>query len=305
MTPDRARCGRSLLAVLGLGVTFACSDDYRAPTSPVPNLAVQNAAQMTIDDHFIEIGERWPGFAGYYYEDGGIVLRTTDRGDVASLATLVRTELGKEEFGISIRDADYDFRELAGWRDQLREAARAGMRELDVDEVLNRVRIGVPDEDTRSEILEWLTVLNVPKAAVVVHVVPPQVSLIGLRDVHRPVPGGVQVQRTGGGSCTVMVNANTPAGPGFITNSHCTQTLFGPDGIEFHQPAAWNPIGFEVADPLPIPFGLFCPASLGLPCRFSDAAFISYDFGVQGYFGAIARTTGLGSRRLTTRIHAS
>lgn len=112
---------------------------------------------------------------------------------------------------------------------------------LDIDEVANRLRIGVEDGAALAALRNRLAEGGIPLDAVIVEFLPAPVPDARLTDRFRPIPGAVQVQGADGRGrdvfCTAMANAVTDLGPGFITSSHCTWrfgnhgdgTVFYPD----------------------------------------------------------------------------
>ncbi len=70
----------------------------------------------------------------------------------------------------------------------------------------------------------------------------------------------------------------------------------GVDGADYHQPVPTNFVGNEVVDPAGVP-GCHTPE---IPCRYSDAAFISYLTGGLSEHGVIARTEGPGSLKISS-----
>lgn len=169
---------------------------------------------------------------------------------------------------------------------------------MDVDEKLNRIRVGVDrnllKRAVRSSLEMQLSDLQVPAAAVVFEEVDPVFQLAHtLSSAFNPVPGGVEINFPGF-LCTLGFNIRFgDAGACyFMTNSHCTTVQGGVESTPYFQPAGGASIGTEIYDPTYFS-GSPCPA--GRVCRYSDSAAALYNSPSLCEFGAIARTTGLGS----------
>lgn len=281
----------------------------------------------TIDDDFADIAAQAPGFGGLHFDEvGDLVVNTTDLGSRAALedailaAGYLRPPAGTSRPPVvKLRQAEYDWHSLKDWRDALDRAWPRGMNLLDIDEVTNRVAIGLETEAAWTAVERVLLAKGIPPEAVVVRSVgritlgiAPVVNhgcflhLPCVRDSIRPVPGGVQLDPGGPiGLCTLGVNAfDAEAEYGFITASHCTNRFGdGPDGTTMWQnlEEGFKFLGEEYADPDVMPPGQgVCvveeddPPFIG--CRLSDATFVRYSGGgLQSDHGTIARTQGPGS----------
>lgn len=282
---------------------------------PVPPTAV-----WTFDDEMAATADRLPGFAGLYLDSSSrLVVRLTDParfeeapGPVEDLLRRVvyrgpdlESVRGELLAGMRVEPADYDFRELLTWyRSWLvpEVLGRPGVTLGDIDEVRNRIVIGVRDPDTREAIAAVVEGLPVPTEAVAVEVVPPTVvhlpSSSSLNSVVRPVLGGValNVCTLGFNVSRVLTNGQEDGQRYFVTNSHCTATFGQVDSVVRSQPNPNFPIGFEVADP-----PLFtqsedpaCPP--GRQCRYSDAALFQYFDTVPSLHAEVAWPEGGGSQ---------
>lgn len=248
------------------------------------------------DDELVRLGASIPGFGGLFYdEEGSPNVYLVDPGRTGPVVK----SLGA---GVRIRQADYEFRELVGWRLELRALlGLPGVVFLDVDETRNRVVLGV-DATSRNKALDRdrlereLLLRGVPREAVVVEETAPFAEVVGVQDKFRPAPGGVQINFNNF-VCTLGFNATRGKVAGFVTNSHCSSVRGTADGTRYYQSnTAGGAIGTELVDPVYITDSR-CPA--GRKCRFSDSAFVKYDKKSLGNFARLARPTGPGS--LTVR----
>jgi hypothetical protein len=235
------------------------------------------------------------GFGGLFYDEQGFPhVYLTDTGKAADLRAL-----GPD---VRIHKGDYDFRQLAEWKNALLDVlGRPDVVYLDVDERTNRVRIGLNREIKTKDVagLEAaVAAAAVPAGAVVYSEVAPIHNLATLQDKVRPVPGGVQIA-FGSFLCTKGFGANRAGVVGFVTNSHCSGTQGGVQSTVMYQNtnSAANRIGIETADPAYFT-GSPCPA--GRRCRYSDSAFARYDSSGLREFARIARTTAVGSLTVST-----
>jgi hypothetical protein len=246
----------------------------------------------------------------YFDATGALVLNLTAAGDRDSVKAaaqsvpgprLWRSRLGTSAAPVArFRTVQYDFPTLVTWEEALlRSGALPGLTTLDVDEVENRLRLGVQDFAAASAVARRLAAAGIPEAAAIVEVVGRAVTQVTVSSEFRPVPGAVQVEEGYYGRVgTVNVNANADFGPGFITSSHGTWRYGGTlDGTPFCQPSCGDVIAREAGDGDLLPPGsLNCPVDSVVGCRYSDAAFIVYTGAVSGQHGTIVRTQGIGSR---------
>lgn len=238
-----------------------------------------------------------PGFAGFYLEDDGTpVIRLTDPRQRGAAERYLAHELAGGRRGRNagapqrpvFRDARYDFAQLKAWADPL--AALATSREdvytIDVDEVENRVRVGVADQGAIAAVRAEAARIGVPGDALFVETQPRPEQRITVRDWNGTLQGGIQIASSVG-YCTQGFNAFHDGYWIFVTNSHCTSSYFAPDGSTIYQNtvAAGNSVGTEIADR-----GLYDCLGTGVPCRQADAAYIyqSHNRGIGA--GLVART---------------
>lgn len=152
-----------------------------------------------------------------------------------------------------------------------------------------RVFVGLVSEVDRQAALAFAANAGVPASTLDVRVVGPIHSLLSMRDLIRPVTGGIQITSAQQVDldykfCTLGVVAVSRSNgqTGFITNSHCTKMQGGTEYTYFGQPDpgfAWSSLtGKEQLDPTYAISLPGCPA--GRMCRMSDAAFVGQGFGL-------------------------
>jgi hypothetical protein len=199
--------------------------------------------------------------------------------------------------GVRVLEAKYGFLDLYEWRLKMRSVVFGvkGVVSLDIDETRNRIRIGLEEMQAQAAVEAELVKVGVPRDAVIL-----EEATLPIPASHtlwhrvRPVVGGLQIQNSNGGTCTLGFNALSSTINVFVTASHCTSVQGGIENTVFYQPtvSANNRIGLEWADPAHWT-GWPCPA--GWRCRYSDSAYAKYDGAILYARGYIARTLGIGS----------
>jgi len=266
----------------------------------------------TPDDLEAAAARRLPGYGGFFVGADGTAYVYFRQGSafpgVTALASVLGGQradfLGRHIRSLRVLQGQYGFDELAGFRDRLIASPDVhDLRLVDIDETVNRLRIGIRPGASIGAWVEKLGSLGVPREAVIVEHREAPVAAATLGDVVRPTLGGSHLQFIppgnpfGGTSCTLGFNARNNQNSAiayFVTNSHCSGTMGQVNSDVFHQPygAAGNPIGVETVDP---PFNLVDPACPpGYLCRRSDALLGTYNSGIQVSLN-LARTTGYGS----------
>jgi hypothetical protein len=215
---------------------------------------------------------------------------------------------------ITVRRADYSFVELTTARDRLFEevlTTTRGLTSLDLDEVANRVSIGIDPSQfaaARSTVLREAARLSLDTGMLVFHEESPlersgsAPSILSrlaapfalVRPVIAPkldtLVGGISVdtdrsaaQEGAPGRCTVGFVAYHNGYRAFVTASHCTAVWGAPD-MTVARHISTGRIGYEVSDPNKWRCGLNW-------CRGSDAALFRIDDSIPSVRGLIARTT--------------
>ncbi|HEX2489846.1 MAG TPA: hypothetical protein VHR27_10600, partial [Blastocatellia bacterium] len=126
--------------------------------------------------------------------------------------------------GMQTLQAQYGFLQLKAWHDQqrLKTLAIPGVVMTSIAESKNRLLIGVKDASVIARVELELFNLGVPREAVNIVETEPVEEFQSLQDTTRPALGGTQIQRGGGGTCTMGFTAVRQGQAGFVTNSHCT-----------------------------------------------------------------------------------
>ncbi|HEX2050356.1 MAG TPA: hypothetical protein VHJ34_06935 [Actinomycetota bacterium] len=283
-----------------------------------------DATSESDDELFLDVAHAVPGFAGAYLDaDGNTLIVSSTRpsntaAQEAQRLLAVHFDAADARTVIA-REARYSFEDLHTWRTRLTTdvfRASDGVVFTDVDEFHNRVTIGVQDAQRDGPPVEALVdSLDIPHSAVRIEETEPFEALSDLRDIHRPVVGGLQMQYqegflSSGPLCTVgWVALRKATGvKGFITNSHCTPTigarddgsnttLFQPDRDFLEN----NGIGWEAIDPATFTHSDDPACPRGRQCRRSDSIFAGpvldsseYKRGVVAKppYGSTAWTTG-------------
>lgn len=275
---------------------------------------------LNLDEEFVALSRELPGFAGFYVDEQGRFTVRLETGHslretqvqtaLASMLAPASELLRTADASIVIQESDYSFADLYAWKLQAHALLSvAGVTGLDADEVRNRVRIIVEDEAAAGRVREALQRLSIPSDAVVIETGRGVREAVDLTDHWYLVEGGFEISAPGGW-CTLGFSAYLNGQLGFITNSHCTSTYGGVDGILVYQDAnskARKYIGYETVDP---PFyyygsrptseaGIRGPVDDGKLHRKSDAAFIqsvTSDVNIPYIARTQYRNTSIGSK---------
>jgi len=171
------------------------------------------------------------------------------------------------------------------------------------DQETGQLVFGVERPEVANDIAPIMARRGIPEAAYRVQLTEPIHFMSTLRDVHRPVVGGVQIHWSQY-VCTLGFSVDHAGGRSFITNSHCTDSQGSTGNTQYNQPSrtvAPDPIGFEADDPAYFRGGV---CSRGKVCRYSDAARALYEPGIESQ-ARIARTTGENNGSLEVAGHFS
>ncbi|CAA9326057.1 MAG: hypothetical protein AVDCRST_MAG68-2167 [uncultured Gemmatimonadetes bacterium] len=331
-----------LVAAMTVVFSAGC-DDPAAPITPdVPRAGSSlSGADHTgtgkfqnLHDEFAHLSAVVPGgFGGLFYDAGGrptVYLTDVSQRDVAlaALLPLLRARRASLPGGrrpdlahIQVLRGEYSFPDLARWRRAINGQAGGipGILLTDVDEVKNRVVLGVEDPGTAEQaVADAVRRLGIPAGAVLVERSARPRMTASLQDDAVPaVSGGYWIQWTdsrftaGVGMCSLGFNAwrNDPVYGRegvFVTASHCSRTKWAPDANNYFYQwrTSGTPIGYEIADPRPFKAGTNgetdCPS--GSYCRWSDALAALWT-APRWDFGKVAHTTAPNNGSLT--IHAT
>lgn len=290
-------------AVLAVLVTAACdAPDLVTPEAGgTADLSGPRQTQIRTqdDEHARAARAEVPGFAGFYLRaDGTPVVRLTDPSQRAAAQRFVAHELARSPRGRRagtgsaqpvFEIAAYDFAQLKGWADRAEGLlTRSDVYLVDVDEVNNRVHVGVADHAAAGDVRSAAARMGIPAAALHVETQPKPEARATLRDRFTTIVGGTQIAFSNY-VCTLGFNARRveTGGDIYVTNAHCTRRQYASDGIAIFQPTrvSGNQIGAEELDR-----ALYNCVSGVSKCRFADAAYISNN-GTRGVGqGGIART---------------
>lgn len=309
------------LVSLAASVALVTAGTPVAATSPTagtqPRGPGAEAQRQGMDSDFAEVSDRVPGFGGASVDRQGrltIYLKQPDR-RAAALGALSAFgsplgEAAARESNVVVRHADYDYRQLFGWKTGLtsRVFAIPGVVSVEIREEANRLAIGLATRRSQPAVVKLVASAGVPRAAVLYFDAERVRPAITLLDRVRPAMGGLAIRRytsTASYRCTMGFNAYDPAGDRVIvTNSHCTPTMGSNNGARFYQPnnAGGNYLGQETKDPAFFTDSR-CPS--GYRCRNSDSALLTPAATTETVIGGIARTTERATASGTLTINST
>jgi hypothetical protein len=238
------------------------------------------ATPQSLDDAFAEIARLAPQFGGLFLREQTPYVYLLDPSQPAGVEEAIVAVLGRGRLPaapLQFLRGDYSFLQLKDWHDRhrLQTLEIPGVLTTSIAESRNRLRIGVKDAGVIPEIKDSLVRLGVPTEAVEFEEMEPFEQYQTLQSTIRPVLGGTQIQRSGGGTCTMGFTAVRQGVAGFVTNAHCTAVQAALDGSVFNQAVASgsaNRFGVEAAEGAAWPCG-------GRTCRWADIAFAARNSG--------------------------
>lgn len=289
-----------LLRRVGIGVALAFS---------FLTAATHAASEFhSLDDQFAEVAARMPGFGGMYFDEHGrLNVNLKPRRDEISSAEMtaaisaLEAVFGRERLaaplgghghrlGVKTRadsmatrfhKVDFGFGDLYRWNDLATDVfSLEAVRTLDIDEVANRIVVGVADVKQHGDkVAQQLTAYGIPTGAVRID---ERGDLVlfdhAVTDLVTPKVGGILITNTEDDGCTIGYNVQWPylwwQLEGFVTAAHCTEVPGEQNSTRFFQPESPSDVGVEHTDP-PFVSGGRCPA--GRTCRRSDTAVIQYN----------------------------
>jgi hypothetical protein len=308
--------------VLALLALAACaeSDNTGPAAARSQSISKQDvSAQLSGEQLFAELSRTAPSSAGFAYEDDRLVVYVTNESESTAAIDFVRRAVeqhrilppggGRRIGGLSSRKVNYSYTELAERRgriDELLLGKDLDLQFIDLDERLNAVSLGYSGDSSglADRIKRDLSLSTDEAHMIAIHrvsrantdsrrgtsvLVAPfaAASLVVAADT---VVGGLITHRKFNATqyklCTIGFSAKRNGVYGFVTNSHCTEDMFGTGGIynAFGQPES-RTIGAEAVDP----FGYTCGVAPPTECRASDAAFIQSNGAVPFRVGVIAK----------------
>lgn len=296
MRDQRVRCAMTISAI-ALSVLVACVD---APTHPSQQATSRRvSAQLsrtpyshfvTYDDYMEQIAETEPTFAGMYFENGSLIVMSTDASRSATALRTAITEVLSDRrlstAAIQVRPATYSWAQLYAWGKNLPGIfSVSGVTSTNIDQRTNRISIGIASDASRAPVLATLTNAGIPAVAITFHQRGVGRFTSSLADELRDILGGVRVAiDTSNDYCTIGFNTVDSNGTAlFATNGHCSAT-FGAsnDGTRFWQntPVTAERIGVEGRESILFSSSDYsgCPSS-GDYCKFSDLDLGVYNAG--------------------------
>jgi hypothetical protein len=250
------------------------------------------------EEQFHAIAARVPSFAGFALApDGALHVLGTDPvalDAIAALAEPFARDVRAVARGMGLRGglvknvARFRFVDLSDWRDSATThlLGTNGVVSVDLDELRNRVVIGIGDNADTTGIHKGLDDRGVPRDAVVVMPDEQIAPLYGPRLDSESIVmlGGIAAFAQGQGTCSLGPTLAIDGVARITTASHCTSVFGAASGEPLWQGS--RVVGNEINDPpFRTLFGKF-------PARWSDWTVFSGN-GVAGILtGHIARTTG-------------
>lgn len=314
----------AVVLVFGLG-SVACEpsttvDSAMSPEATIVAVQPSTSRRLNYDDRLAALADTFPGFAGFFYEDGQLVARvrpgtSTDAAVREALGRFMSRQASRnpevvairraEAAQASIRSADYDFRQLHTWYRNLRGElfSRGWVGRAGIDERSNRIVVGITQEANLPEAASVVASLDIPSDAVVLKHRPSNARLHAyLSAAVDPRVGGVQITRDNQFLCSLGFSVNWSADSNwyFATAGHCTDTLAVLNGDTLGQPTLGSRIGYEVAEN-----GQYTESGLcnGAPnvCSDGDIALLRYTIASKDFmFGHIAWPSNIGDTTFTS-----
>lgn len=280
-----------LFVLLAVGGS-ACADTSspgEQPRNDIPDAlqrATPNVKSLGLDGEFAALAGEIPGFGGLFFDESGSVMHVylTNTANKLKATPAIQAFLRARPHvafsKIEFQPGEYDFRQLLAWKDQAGGVLDLpGAVFLDVDEVRNRLRIGIESAAATEPVLQAVAGLGIPRQAVLIEQTEPPEFASTLSDRIRPTLGGLKITNGSNGVCTMGYNVLQGGRRGFLINSHCTNVQGGTEGTTFSQPvfSFTNLLGEEVLDPAY--FACTSPTGGQRKCRYSDAALAyTYDY---------------------------
>ena len=280
----------STLTLIGYSHVVAAPAEIPSTSSPL------------LDDRYIEVARHFPGFAGAVVVDGRLDIRTTSRPapDSAFRAAVIEAldDSSLTNLETTYTQVRYDFPTLKDWQTAVDSFVWRSNSAVftDSDEMKNRVVVGVADLTVSEAIRSEAESRGIPADALAIVTAPKQTPQSSLRNAHRPIVAGLQIQYsngTVGRTCTMGFLATRAGVSGFVTNSHCTNSQGGVEATPYGQATcpiqncatSTSFVGSEIADP-------YYTSLPGCPltelCRYSDSAFVAKSLSVLSEQGKIA-----------------
>jgi hypothetical protein len=314
--------GRRSVGLLAAALLLAaCADHPAAPGPAAAPDVFPVVSQVEGDDdrpdeaEMLAFARRLPALAGYHVDaGGGLVVSLTDLSQGEAARAMLAGLAARHGGGVRVRPARWSFLQLREWRDALflPLMEMPGVTLLDLDEMANRVAIGIATPELRAEVIALAQRLDVPLQVLDILRAGP-LEPLGLEvdapylntapvegdsitSYRRPLQGGLQISYRHSSdpdratNCTlgfmVVQNGDTLG----VTASHCSLRHWDLDGVSYFQnrPGVGRHIGYEVRDPN----GTSCGFLSLYVCRHSESLLVFLERGVPVRFGEIARPIG-------------
>jgi len=261
------------------------------------------AAVQGLDGLFTRVSALAPSFGGMFLDADKLTVYLTNPGQRTVAEQAIAAVFGPGRMpagGVQVLKAQYRFSQLKAWHDSMGSLFNIeGVIFTDLDEAANRLKVGVETNSVIGMVHRELHRLGIPAKAVNVVVSDPVMSLATLRDLVRPIEGGLQINFPGF-LCSLSFIGVRAGTAGFAVASHCTNTQGGVENTPYYQPLSPNFIGTEIADPVYLRQTCRDNGIKGnRVCRFSDSAFAQKDGAVSSDQGFIARTDSVNTGSLT------
>lgn len=291
---------------------------------PTDAIELSSAEAKTMHDYFSQVADSIPDFGGFYINGGGqpvVFLRSPDQHSKTEVAQVLKEVMGEnilERGGgprrsvqnpeLTLREGAYSMEELLSWYEELgRVFSIDQVVFTDLQESTNSLTVGVTSLEVQADVKGIAEENEIPPEAVsVVQAELPEEQNHGLRTNVNPPRGGIEIGYPIAGAdnfsaCTLGFVGYLNGDLGYITNSHCTAKRGSVTGQAFNNPVNGPQLGVEETDPNYSTCGFFQNSA----CRYSDAAFVDFDSGINGVT-AVAKTqswagpnSGSGSLKLS------
>jgi hypothetical protein len=194
-------------------------DPTRAPS--VNAVSGQVAAPLTLDEKWAALAaNEIPGFAGIAGDGNGVdeilLVDETQRSKAQAYARRVSQEQGVAPTTTRVRHVDFAFDQLMTWRLLLLPLLGVnGIHSLDIDEVRNRVALGVKLASDITAVRNLAVGAGVPAEALVVEVMPVIKPRVLLTDEAPVTVGGYEIA-SAPGICSLGFNTYTLGSTGNV-----------------------------------------------------------------------------------------
>lgn len=116
---------------------------------------------LTLDQMFLKVAEQAPEFGGMFIDQDGVLnVYLTDVSRLGTAKDAMVKTFGSEVIptaGMKALPADYRFLDLYQWHvaHAAESLAEPGVHSVDIQEVNNRLRIGVEHQTAKNQVLSW------------------------------------------------------------------------------------------------------------------------------------------------------